>query len=391
MNRSRFSLGRLAAGCWTLSLCFFLALPSNAARPDRNVSPDLTDIVSGAEAAMGERDFDTALDLFQHAQHLIHREAGVLSAQQNPILEKMAIIYLANGSFAKANNMMELQHRIVRHESSDSPEATAPSWQTLGHWYQKTLQPKKSQEAFATALALMKDHSLPRGEIASIQLHMLKNQYLLVGCCDIEAALAELQGHQLSSEQWLELGDLALLAGEQEHALNFYRNSAATVPATPIGVSRIDHMARTYVEATLDRRSRMGIVTSAEMTPTQLVGAPLPVCESRLADISGQGDYSDFSMDLEFRVTETGDVRKVKVLSGNAPRAVKSLVRAQLRSVTYRPELVAGVAKTSEILVSQEFDKLAHLGPSEQRSATQLGCIAAARALEQDLFVVGVH
>ncbi len=387
MNRSRSSLRcRLQPVCILLCLLSLLS-PAYANQSGANFH----ELMSNAEAALLAEDYDLALDRLQHAQHLIHREEGVLSSKQNPILEQMALLHLARGSFSSANNMMEMQHRIVAHETNESPEAMAPAWQMLGRWYQKTLQPRKSQKAFKQALAIMQAYSLPRGEVASVQLAMLKNEYLLVGCCDFETAIKRMDGHELSTEQWLELGDLALLAGEYKRALEFYRVSGATVPATQIGVSRIDHMARSYVAATLERRSRMSIVTSAEMTPTQLVGAPLPLCESRLADISGQDDYMNYSMDLDFVVTEKGQVKKVKISNNNAPRLVRSLVRNQLGDLVYRPELVAGEARAVDLSLNQQFDQLAQQGPSEQRSATQLGCLAAARALEQDVFVVGVR
>lgn len=388
MNRSRSSLGCcLQSACFLLCLFSALTLPAQAMQN----TAQFDELIAKAQVARLDKNYEEALELLRHAQHLIHREEGVLSSRQNPILEQMAVVHLARGSFAEANKMMEMQHRIITHESNESPEAMAPSWQMLGQWYQRTLQPRKSQKAFAKALEIMRGFALPRGEVANVQLAMLKNEYLLVGCCDFDAALASLEGLELNSEQWLALGDLALLAGEQRRAMGYYKNSGASVPATQIGVGRIDHMARSYVSATLERRSRMSIVTSAEMTPTQLVGAPLPLCESRLADIAGQDDYSSFAMDLDFVVTTHGEVKKVKVSNNTAPRLVRTLVREQLTSVTYRPELVAGEARPVKLSVSQQFDRLAEQGPAEQRSATQLGCLAAARALEQDLFVVGVH
>jgi tetratricopeptide (TPR) repeat protein len=348
-------------------------------------------LLSEANESMKLRDYESAMDRLQLAQHLVHREDGVLSARQNPVLEKMAKIYLAQGSFSNANKMMELRHRSIAQSSNHSPEAMAPSWQKLGHYYQRTLQPKKSQLAYQEALILIKEHGLPQGEMAKIQLGMLKNQHLLVTCCDIETARKELANITLTKAQWLALGDLAMLARQYDEAELFYAKSGATLPAAPIGVNRIDHLARSYVQATLQRRSRMSIITSAEMTPTQLVGVPLPLCESRVADISGQDDYANYAMEFDFYVNNKGKVRRVKKLSSNAPSAVTALVREQLAGMRYRPELVEGRLQEAKVKLTQQFNQPANAGPLEQQAATQLGCVAAAHALEQNVFVAGLR
>ena len=375
-----------------LSVCLMTGLSfySTSIHADARVQHGLFQIVEQAEEAAQLQQYDDALAHYRHAQRLIHVEDGVFSPQQNPILEQMAVIHLAQGSFADANRMMEFQHRIVGEVSNYSPEAIAPSWQTLGRWYQKTLQPKKSQRAFQQALDIMETHGMPMGEVAGIHLSMLMNDYLMVACCDIETVMVELDGMSLSAEQWLELGDLAMLAGEHKEARAFYAKSNVTLPATPIGVKRIDHMARAYVEATLERRSRMSIVTSAELTPTQLIGAPLPFCESRLVDISGDDDYFNYSMNVSFAVNHAGKVRGVKMIESNAPGSINALMRDQLNGITYRPELVNGEVKKTRLTITQQFDASSQNALKHQ-SAAQLGCVAAARALEQDAFLAGIR
>ena len=358
---------------------------------DTATEPTIPGLLKQAKTAMQDKELDVAMDHYHHAQHLIHREEGVYSPSQNQILEQLALIQLELGSFAGANKLMELQHKIVGESSGYDPEAMAPSWVILGQWYQKTMQPKKSQAAFTHALALMEEHSLPQGELATLYLGMLRNEYLLVGCCDIDNAMAQLEEMDLTSEQWLHFGDLALLAKEDEQARSFYLKSGATLPATPIGADRIDKMARGYVDAMLQKENRNTMLTSAEMTPTQMVGSPLPLCESRVADLSGKIDYTNFHINLDYVVTEEGQVRRLKVRETNAPRLVRNLVRKQLQNMRYRPALVNGEPQHTRLEVTQQFDHLATRGPAEQRIAAQLGCVAAARALERDVLVAKVH
>ena len=373
---------RAKALCGKMALClsFMLALPAFS---DEQLESNIEQLLAGAQKSVQLKDVEAALDQYQHAQHLIHREDGVLSARQIPILEMMALIHLEQGSFANANRMMELQHRIVGEVSNHSAESMAPSWQTIGQWYQRTLQPRKSQKAFKQALSIIEQYGLPRSELSSIKLAMLKNEYLLASCCDMEEAISGFDAYELSAQQLLELGDLSLLAGDSKTARRFYRRSNITLPASPIGVARIDHLARTYVEAVLDRRSRMSIVTSAEMTPTRLVGTPVAVCESRIADVSGRHDYTEFSINLAFVVTDKGKLRKLKMLDSSAPTAVNALFRKQLQSIRFRPELINGLPQNARVVINQQFDQLALQGPAEQRAGTQLGCVAAARTLEQ--------
>lgn len=358
---------------------------------DTAVEPTISGLLLEAKAAMEAKEFEVAADHFQHAQYLIHIEEGVYSTSQNQILQQLARIQLEQGSFARANRMMELQHRIIGESSDFAPEAMAPSWRALGRWYQETMQPKKSQSAFKAALVIMKEHSLPQSELASVYLSMLKNEYLLVACCDIDHAKSQLEEMDLSVEQWLHFGDLALLAGEYEQARSFYVKSDATLPATPIGADRIDKMAGGYVDAMLQKRGRNSMLTSTEMTPTKLVGAPLPLCESRIADLAGKIDYTNFNINMNFVVNEQGKVRKLKVTETNAPRLVRNLVRKQLQNMRYRPALTNGEPQLTKLEVTQEFDHLATRGPAEQRIAAQLGCVAAARALERDVIVAKVR
>ena len=394
MDRSRSSLEveRLPVSfALCLLFCFALLMVAPISHAKQKSEVKLPQLLHEARLAVEAEEYDAALDLYRHAQHLLHREYGVLSPRQNELLEQMAKIYLAQGSFSDANNMMELRHRSIAAASNESAEAMLPAWQALGNWYQKTLQPKKSQRAFHAALEIIEAHGMPEAELATIHLAMLKNEYLLVQCCDLDAAKDVVHDLSLTTEQWLELGDLALLAGQHKEAELFYFKSGATLAATPIGTRRIDHLARTYVQATLDRRSRMSILTSAEMTPTQLVGAPLPMCESRVADISGKQGYENFTMDISFKVNRRGMVRGVKVAQSSAPGSIDGLLRKQMASLIYRPELQEGQVRSSKVTFNQRFDRLANPGPAEQRAATMLGCVAAARALESDIFVVGVN
>ncbi|MFT6753345.1 MAG: hypothetical protein ACJA2O_003538 [Candidatus Azotimanducaceae bacterium] len=371
-----------------ISMLLFYGTTSLA---DTTPEPTIPVLLLEAKTAMQAKEFDVAIDHFQHAQYLIHFEEGVYSPSQNQILQQLARIQLEQGSFARANKMMELQHRIIGESSGFSPEAMAPSWRTLGRWYQKTMQPKKSQSAFKEALAIMKEHSLPQSELASVYLSMLKNEYLLVACCDIDYAKSQLEEMDLTVEQWLHFGDLATLAGEYEQARSFYLKSDVTLPATPIGADRIDKMAGGYVDAMLQKRGGNSMLTSAVMTPTQLVGAPLPLCESRIADLAGKIDYTNFNINMNFVVNEQGKVRRLKVTETNAPRLVRNLVRKQLQNMRYRPALSNGEPQLTKLEITQEFDHLATRGPAEQRIAAQLGCVAAARALERDVIVAKVN
>jgi hypothetical protein len=117
----------------------------------------------------------------------------------------------------------------------------------------------------------------------------------------------------------------------------------------------------------------------------------LPLCESRIADLAGKIDYTNFNINMNFVVNEQGKVRKLKVTETNAPRLVRNLVRKQLQNMRYRPALSNGEPQLTELEVTQEFDHLATRGPAEQRIAAQLGCVAAARALERDVIVAKVR
>ena len=103
--RSLLGTGEFPGGLvLCLSICLVGTLtPLKFAVADARVEHGMLEILTRAEQAKRQQLYDEALKHFQHAQRLIHVEDGVLSPEQNPILEQMAIIHLAQGSFANAN------------------------------------------------------------------------------------------------------------------------------------------------------------------------------------------------------------------------------------------------------------------------------------------------
>ena len=69
-------------------------------------------------------------------------------------------------------------------------------------------------------------------------------------------------------------------------------------------------------------------------------------------DITGDDDYSSYSIDMKFDVTPEGKVRRAKVIESNAPSSVNALLRDQLNAVTYRPALMEGEVQKTKLKIA---------------------------------------
>ena len=159
--------------------------------------------------------------------------------------------------------------------------------------------------------------------------------------------------------------------------------------ATPrfLGISRTDRMTRAYADAI--KTSRYHNMTSfsprKKVKPGQLIGSPMPLCESQMHNLVGQADYSKYTVRLSMQITAGGHAKRVRVVESNAPATLGNLV-AKLYGVSrFRPVVDAqGRAQKNDIEVTQTFaqpDATSNVFPHSD-VATAHGCFALSRYFE---------
>ena len=100
------------------------------------VQPPLSEadvLQSKAGKAMADQNWAVAEDLLLQAQHALHREHGVVTEQQGPILDQLARAHIEQKDYRQANQFKEFNHFLG--QRSPSIDTRLQSEIALARWY----------------------------------------------------------------------------------------------------------------------------------------------------------------------------------------------------------------------------------------------------------------
>ena len=136
-----------------------------------------------ARALASEGDIPEAADTLVNALYLIHREEGVTTKNQIPIVQQLQNLAVQEDDFRQADKLAHLQHFLGQR----ADKGDLPSNQTLLDWYFNTAQ-------YRRAKALIEDIKEDANEMGdeleqSIILMEARLARFIGRCCDAEALL----------------------------------------------------------------------------------------------------------------------------------------------------------------------------------------------------------
>lgn len=414
---------------FTISLFLCLAVPTTADdRSDIEAIAELTVNIESLKLQAGpfsldlftplmelarlQLDFgqkEEAIDTLQRAQNIAHRNEGVYSPKQLPIIALLINLVMDEGKYQDANRYKRFAFFVSTHFYDDKSHEVLNAYAELADWYMNTGQSRRASNLIKDAKELVESTGQN-----PIRFNILDNHAMRLGenCCNpkkLITALAERSGEttpETLSTAYLEIADSLILGGKARRANDYFKLaneiSPLDSPARPIAFrrslkaplsaqSKSYYVVRNMPLSTQERLRRMtqqeqlktlslepqwfqfdpeakhqgfetrdlGETYAREKRTYAMVGHPILFSEDQLDQLlplRWENNKEELSITMSFTVTETGDLQDVEIVESNAPSRLNRLITQALRRTYYRPALEAGKPITSEeITLVQTF------------------------------------
>ncbi len=353
-----------------------------------------------AEAHLDINDTITALDYFQRAQHISHRNEGVYSTKQLEIIRQLTNLALLEGDFDQADQQQRFSFFVERHHFEDQIPQMLTAYNTMADWYMFTGQPRRARRLLSEALEIAEDAGINTLPIA---IRINKTRRLEGICCRTRELEETIANNRDSDADMLvtayeELGDTYLVSGRSKRANQWYLKAYELSPliqrTEPRPISnkrkipdpRLQN-AQTY-KIERDRYSNrleprriweqdlledealepqwfvidgndelIGFthpdIRSPEASrtdPEQLIGHPILFREDQLDNLLSRRLSSrkdELKVTVTFDIMPDGDLENIEIVSTDTPNRLKRLLVNALRKVYFRPAMVNGVPVTT--------------------------------------------
>ena len=354
-----------------------------------------------------------AEDTLQRAQHVAHRNEGVYTPRQYPIIDQLAAIRMDEDKPVSANQLHKFKfHLATRHyEGIDALDAH----HQLTDWYLVTGQYVRARTLMKKAIDLIEEEA---GENDLRKVEALRKESMarrLEGICcadrPIRKAIELLEesgvdNPDLERELFRGLGDALIVRSRGKEAAEIYAKAAgmgvtSTEPellamgkalADGENPRKLMYKVRNDVSGTrVDRMTRAEELAAGNEEPQRFTvpgeyansfGILLRDAHARVAtdehsdDIIGTpfqfyldqvrtivplrledpADMARIAITFEFTVTEQGKVRDLVIAESNAPKRLNRMMREVMQRARFRPVIVDGEpVRTENHVLTQYF------------------------------------
>ncbi len=307
------------------------------------------------EMAMGRP--EQAEDTFRRAQHITHRQGGVHTKEQLPIVHYLTSAHLWQGQRQDADREQFFSLRIAERSHGSGSLELLPTLNRLGIYFASrggtlpiSVDPDTRNRMFRTSLHMHKrafniiernfggrDVRLVqplRGMARARMLQMTNMEHAEIA---LERSLAIIRAHPGSdlsdrARALVDLGDIYVITAD-DRASATYLEAWHLLQETPetqrVANNFFDEPVRIYPPRRLHYLKRFPRAVEA--------GEPLFV-------------------DLAYSVTTKGRVQNVKVLKKNVPNAQARQLRQRMKNTRFRPRIQdANMARTEGLVIRQTF------------------------------------
>ena len=346
------------------------ALDNSMMYLDRSVpqfSPQLINVIMAkASSLISLGKFEEAKQELRRAQHITHRDDGVYSATQLPIIEKLFRVSYQGGEYLDADRQQFFALRGSERAYGYDSEDLLPTLIRLGRYFadRGALTPQFGDND----LRYLRESLFRR----SLELYERAVKIIEVNYGPNDPRLVEpLQG--LSRTRLMQRTN-----NKSEEALERALYVIESNPTTDLP-DRIDAIIRLGDLYTLTSDSRAGdlylrawnlmhenadynwLKVQAFGTPTRLYPRAQSIVYLDRRPNSADGD-SELFIDAEYTVKVDGRVGDVKLLGKNVPNDQVRRLRSQLAASRFRPRIVQGeLVETKNLIIHQRFRVAGHI------------------------------
>ena len=204
------------------------------------------DLQNKAIEAMADQRWAVAEDLLLQAQHALHRQHGVVTERQAPILDQLARTHIEQKDYRQANRFKEFNYFLGQRSPSIDTQIQAEI--ALARWYLYSGQFDAARRLLSASLKteLAREPFVPERALLRLDVELFSTQ-----CCHSDDAIALLgraKAHGVSADLILlfeqRVADLLILDGKADLAAAYYAQQQATTRRTPQLISGL----RRYTE-----------------------------------------------------------------------------------------------------------------------------------------------
>ncbi len=345
-------------------------------------------------SALGQ--YEDAMNAFQNAQNIVHRNEGVFSVRQLAIVEELTAIALQKSEPLDANTQQKFAFIISRRSHNNgSLEALAASHK-LVNWYIDTGQFKNALNQLKQIQKEMELTGRDKDPVLIDTLILAAKARRLSGICcsekNLQKVLEILKANpdlpsDINSRAYHALADAFIVSQKPEEAAKYYtlaqqqndepkliakskpldqaRMNQVTlynVISNPVpGGERIIRMTRDEQLSSPFQEPQQFLVPEPvadynvriidQMNPTDRRNRTLDVVGSPFRFYTDQIEFilphsfrktdklAEISITLDFTVQSDGTVQNVEIIESNAPRKLDRLMRDVLLKSSFRPAL----------------------------------------------------
>ncbi len=345
-------------------------------------------------------DYAKSLKTLRHVQHIMHRDDGVYTMDQLPVVEGISRIYVKTNRDQEADQQQKFYYAVNKINYGGKDPRMIPVMAKYGQWLKNSGQYRQALEVFQQNLDLITELDMGSElELVAPLREIASTMYLKGNCCPLEplnrATDIVVRDLSIDTEDkiqaLLELADMNLMKRQERVAKQLYRqvwdlmssqsltdSEAHAFFNVPVLLGATNRFAvdQAYTKAnqgdpnslaSLARPEHVQVFkyaqsdSSRKETPRSetLIGAPLELCSSHvlgLAPKTGSDDLAGYNLSLEFSVDGNGQVFDVSVDGDKVPSTLRQYVKNMLSITRFRPRVVDGEAVTAErVRISEHF------------------------------------
>lgn len=352
---------------------------------------------------------EEAIETLRRAQHILHRHHGVHTPQQLNLIHQMVAISLTDQDYLNADQLQGFIFYLT--DRTGDLDSKIAAHKDLADWYLRSGQFKRATTMVKKAIELIESSGdNQHQELIPLLLNQALYRQMAGLCCNRkyleraqQIAESSLAATDIKDEIQLRLADASILEGKQAKAVLHWQNLSKPVSREPgliTGRRQFndpEEMRKEYYQVSEDPMRRRSLY---QMTPqqrrnslnlppqffmvnnnsgllpimirdgidsienkeklTHTVGSPFVFLRDQLEQIlplrlRRTEGLNTLKLVLTYTVTDQGRVKDIRI-EGEAPRALKKLLRDTLSTSRYHPALQASRPVTTlDVSITQTF------------------------------------
>lgn len=304
-------------------------------------------LVAAAMACVRLKQFESAEQYLRRAQHVVHRQGGVFSVDQLPILGRLVSLSQGAGNHDAADRQQLLRLEILEKAFGADSVKLLPALTELGQYFvnRSNMIPANAPPVFKLQRVRLFEHSIALFERAvDIVSHQYGEEDLLLVPILVEMAKAQSTRVSGRSDAERMLRQAVALTDSSPTSTAIQKAQVRMTLADFYQINRLDGAMGYYTEAWHLLAAESGGEDAANAAFEMPVSLNLNMNGAyRIDEKQSRAEPGEkLVVEVQYTVDMDGRMRDQKILSSNIARKVSRGLQRQLRGVVFRPRIQDG-------------------------------------------------